>query len=62
MRAYRPPDVAHGHTSGTYDQQIQSDQHLTFRKINQAPKSWAEQAYVKLIYYSDHPKGTHFAA
>jgi len=31
-------------------------------EIYQAPKSWAEGAYVKLIYYSNHPKGTHFAA
>ncbi len=30
--------------------------------IYQAPKSWSEKAYVKLIYYSSHPKGTHFAA
>jgi hypothetical protein len=31
-------------------------------EIYQAPKSWAEEAYVKLIYYSSHPKGTRFAA
>ena len=31
-------------------------------EIYQAPKSWAEKAYVKLIYYNQHPKGTHFAA
>jgi len=31
-------------------------------EIYQAPKSWAERAYVKLIHYSSHPKGTHFAA
>ncbi|MGA7308588.1 MAG: epoxide hydrolase [Pseudolabrys sp.] len=31
-------------------------------EIYQAPKSWAEKAYVKLIYYNRHPKGTHFAA
>ena len=31
-------------------------------EIYQAPKSWAEKAYVKLIYYGSHPKGTHFAA
>ncbi|MEO6779343.1 MAG: epoxide hydrolase [Bradyrhizobium sp.] len=31
-------------------------------EIYQAPKSWAEKAYVKLIHYSNHPKGTHFAA
>lgn len=27
-----------------------------------APKSWAEQAYPKLIYYKKHGKGGHFAA
>ena len=31
-------------------------------EIYQAPKSWAEKAYVKLAYYGNHPKGTHFAA
>jgi pimeloyl-ACP methyl ester carboxylesterase len=31
-------------------------------EIYQAPKSWAEKAYVKLVYYGNHPKGTHFAA
>ena len=31
-------------------------------EIYQAPKSWAEKAYVKLIYYGNHPKGRHFAA
>jgi pimeloyl-ACP methyl ester carboxylesterase len=31
-------------------------------EIYQAPKSWAEKAYVKLLHYSSHPKGTHFAA
>jgi hypothetical protein len=28
----------------------------------QAPKSWAEKAYPKLIHYNRLPKGTHFAA
>jgi pimeloyl-ACP methyl ester carboxylesterase len=27
-----------------------------------APKSWAEQAYPKLLRYNQHPKGGHFAA
>jgi pimeloyl-ACP methyl ester carboxylesterase len=27
-----------------------------------APKSWAEQAYPKLIHYNRLPKGGHFAA
>ncbi len=31
-------------------------------EIYQAPKSWAEKAYVNLVYYGNHPKGTHFAA
>jgi len=31
-------------------------------EIYQAPKSWAEKAYVKLVHYGNHPKGTHFAA
>src|SRR6266576_3267858 len=31
-------------------------------EIYQAPKSWAEKAYPKLIHYNSLPKGTHFAA
>ena len=31
-------------------------------EIYQAPQSWTEKAYVKLLHYSSHPKGTHFAA
>ena len=31
-------------------------------EIYQAPKSWSEKAYAKLLHYSSHPKGTHFAA
>ena len=31
-------------------------------EIYQAPKSWAEKAYAKLIFYNAHNKGTHFAA
>lgn len=31
-------------------------------EIYQAPKSWAEKAYPKLIHYNRFPKGTHFAA
>jgi len=27
-----------------------------------APRSWAERAYPKLIYYKKHEKGGHFAA
>jgi pimeloyl-ACP methyl ester carboxylesterase len=31
-------------------------------EIYQAPRSWAEKAYPKLIHYNRFPKGTHFAA
>jgi pimeloyl-ACP methyl ester carboxylesterase len=31
-------------------------------EIYTAPRSWAEKAYPKLIYYNRPPKGTHFAA
>jgi pimeloyl-ACP methyl ester carboxylesterase len=31
-------------------------------EIYQAPKSWAEKAYPKLIHYNRISKGTHFAA
>ncbi len=31
-------------------------------EIYQAPKSWSEKAYVKLIHYNKFSKGTHFAA
>jgi pimeloyl-ACP methyl ester carboxylesterase len=31
-------------------------------EIYQAPKSWAEKAYPKLIHYGRFSKGTHFAA
>jgi len=31
-------------------------------EIYQAPKSWAEKAYAKLIFFNSHDKGTHFAA
>jgi pimeloyl-ACP methyl ester carboxylesterase len=31
-------------------------------EIYAAPKSWAEKAYPKLIYYNNPPKGGHFAA
>ena len=31
-------------------------------EIYQAPKSWSQKAYVKLLHYASHPKGTHFAA
>jgi pimeloyl-ACP methyl ester carboxylesterase len=31
-------------------------------ELFQAPRSWAEQAYPKLIFYNRHDKGGHFAA
>ena len=31
-------------------------------EICPTPRSWAEKAYPKLIYYKRHPKGGHFAA
>ncbi len=31
-------------------------------EIYQAPRSWSEQAYPKLVYYNRLPKGGHFAA
>jgi len=31
-------------------------------ELYQAPRSWAERAYPKLIYYNKLPKGGHFAA
>ena len=31
-------------------------------EIYAAPRSWAERAYPKMIYYNHHAKGTHFAA
>jgi len=31
-------------------------------EIYAAPRSWAEKAYPKMIFYRKHDKGTHFAA
>jgi pimeloyl-ACP methyl ester carboxylesterase len=31
-------------------------------ELYQAPKSWVEKAYPKLIHYNKLPKGGHFAA
>ncbi len=31
-------------------------------ELYQAPRSWAEKAYPKLVYYNKLPKGGHFAA
>jgi hypothetical protein len=31
-------------------------------ELDQAPRSWVEQAYPKLVYYNAHDTGGHFAA
>lgn len=31
-------------------------------ELYQAPRSWSEKAFPKLVYYQRHPKGGHFAA
>lgn len=31
-------------------------------ELYQAPRSWVERAYPKLVYYTKHDKGGHFAA
>src|SRR5262249_32966630 len=31
-------------------------------ELYQAPRSWAEKAYPKLVFYARHDQGTHFAA
>jgi hypothetical protein len=31
-------------------------------ELYQAPRSWTERAYPKLIFYKKHDKGGHFAA
>jgi len=32
------------------------------KEIYAAPRTWAERAYPKMIYYNKHDVGTHFAA
>ena len=32
------------------------------RELYQAPRSWTEQAYPKLIYFNEVDRGNHFAA
>ena len=32
------------------------------RELYQVPRSWAEQAYPKLVYFNELPEGNHFAA
>jgi hypothetical protein len=31
-------------------------------ELYQCPRSWAERAYPKLVYYNQHDRGCHFAA
>ena len=31
-------------------------------ELYQTPRSWAERAYPKLVYYKKHDRGGHFAA
>jgi hypothetical protein len=45
--------VAHGY-AGVKEQGLE--------RFAQAPRSWAEKAYPKLIHYNKLPKGGHFAA
>jgi len=32
------------------------------RELDQAARSWAEQAYPKLVHFTELPEGNHFAA
>jgi pimeloyl-ACP methyl ester carboxylesterase len=58
-------DTSHNLTGGFFDARgikIPVAVSAFAEEIYQAPKSWAEQAYPKLIHYNRFPKGTHFAA
>jgi pimeloyl-ACP methyl ester carboxylesterase len=58
-------DTRHNLTGGFFDArgiQIPVAVSAFAEEIYQAPKSWAEKAYPKLIHYNRFPKGTHFAA
>ena len=58
-------DTAHNLTGGFFDARgikIPVAVSAFAEEIYQAPKSWAEKAYPKLIHYNSFPKGTHFAA
>jgi pimeloyl-ACP methyl ester carboxylesterase len=58
-------DTAHNLTGGFFDARgikIPVAVSAFAEEIYQAPKSWAEKAYPKLIHYNRFPKGTHFAA
>jgi pimeloyl-ACP methyl ester carboxylesterase len=58
-------DTRHNLTGGFFDARgvkIPVAVSAFAEEIYQAPKSWAEKAYPKLIHYNSFPKGTHFAA
>jgi len=58
-------DTSHNLTGGFFDARgikIPVAVSAFAEEIYQAPKSWAEKAYPKLIHYNRFPKGTHFAA
>ena len=58
-------DNAHYPTGGFFDPrgiQIPVAVSAFAEEIYQAPRSWAEKAYPKLIHYNKLDKGTHFAA
>jgi len=58
-------DTRHNLTGGFFDARgvtIPVAVSAFAEEIYQAPKSWAEKAYPKLIHYNSIPKGTHFAA
>jgi pimeloyl-ACP methyl ester carboxylesterase len=54
MMGMRPQTVGYGLTD--------SPAGLAAWMLGQAPRSWAERAYRKLIYYNKVDKGGHFAA
>ena len=58
-------DTSHNLTGGFFDARgikIPVAVSAFAEEIYQAPKSWAEKAYPKLIHYNSFPKGTHCAA
>jgi hypothetical protein len=58
-------DTRHNLTGGFFDARgikIPVAVSAFAEEIYQAPKSWAEKAYPKLIHYNSFPNGTHFAA
>jgi pimeloyl-ACP methyl ester carboxylesterase len=58
-------DTRHNLTGGFFDARgvkIPVAVSTFAEEIYQAPKSWAEKAYPKLIHYNSFPNGPHFAA